>query len=129
MSSWAPVFLLHYKDVKDALEAAYRVSGMEIGGLLGSLVSGWASDKMMRGRRIPIIGLWLVGMMASVCGLWFVPVTWRYCNWLAVFAIGFFMYGPHMLVGPAGDEVMDKSAVSLAIGQLGWIAYLGAAAG
>lgn len=127
VSSWAHIFLLDYKGVADAQEAAFRVSGMEIGGLLGSLVSGWASDKMMRGRRIPIIVLWLVGVMASVCALWFIPVGWRYVNWLTVFAIGFFIYGPQMLVGLAGAEIVDKSAVSSTIGLLGWIAYLGAA--
>lgn len=127
VSSWAHIFLLDFKGVADAQEAAFRVSGMEIGGLLGSLVSGWASDKMMRGRRIPIIVLWLFGVMASVTGLWFVPVTWRYVNWLAVFCIGFFIYGPQMLVGLAGAEIVDKSAVSSTIGLLGWIAYLGAA--
>lgn len=127
VSSWAHVFLLDFKGVRDAQEAAFRVSGMEIGGLLGSLVSGWASDKMMRGRRIPVIILWLFGVMASVCGLWFVPVGWRYLNWLLVFCIGFFIYGPQMLVGLAGAEIVDKSAVSSTIGLLGWIAYLGAA--
>ncbi|KAI0562762.1 Sugar phosphate transporter [Gracilaria domingensis] len=127
VSSWAHIFLLDYKGVGDAQEAAFRVSGMEIGGLLGSLVSGWASDKMMRGRRIPIIVLWLIGVMASVACLWFIPATWRYASWLAVFCIGFFIYGPQMLVGLAGAEIVDKSAVSSTIGLLGWIAYLGAA--
>lgn len=127
VSSWAHIYLLDFKGVADAQEAAFRVSGMEIGGLLGSLVSGWASDKMMRGRRIPIIVLWLAGVMASVSALWFVPVAWRYVNWLAVFCIGFFIYGPQMLVGLAGAEIVDKSAVSSTIGLLGWIAYLGAA--
>ena len=127
VSSWSHIFLLDYKGVANAQEAAFRVSGMEIGGLLGSLVSGWASDKMMRGRRIPIIILWLFGVMASVASLWFVPVAWRYANWFAVFCIGFFIYGPQMLVGLAGAEIVDKSAVSSTIGLLGWIAYLGAA--
>lgn len=126
ISCWAHVFLIDFKGVKDAQEAAFRVSGMEIGGLLGSLVSGWASDKMMRGRRIPIIVLWLVGVIVAVCCLWFVPAGWRYLDWLIVFAIGFFIYGPQMLVGLAGAEIVDKSAVSSTIGLLGWIAYLGA---
>lgn len=127
VSSWAHIFLLDFKGVANAAEAAFRVSGMELGGLLGSLVSGWASDKMMRGRRIPIIILWLLGVIASLSALWVVPVAWRYANWLAVAAIGFFIYGPQMLVGLAGAEIVHKSAVSSTIGLLGWIAYLGAA--
>jgi MFS transporter, OPA family, sugar phosphate sensor protein UhpC len=127
VSSWAHIFLMDYKGVASAQEAAFRVSGMEMGGLLGSLVSGWASDKMMRGRRIPVIIMWLFGVMASVSALWFIPGSWRYATWLAVFAIGFFIYGPQMLVGLAGAEIVDRSAVSSTIGLLGWIAYLGAA--
>lgn len=126
VSSWAHIYLLDYKGVANAQEAAFRVSGMEIGGLCGSLISGWASDKMMRGRRIPVIVLWMFGIMASMVGLWYVPVAWRYVNWLAVFAIGFFIYGPQMLIGLAGAEIVDRSAVSSTIGLLGLISYLGA---
>eukprot|EP00190_Bangiopsis_sp_CCMP1999_P006922 CAMPEP_0198723326 /NCGR_PEP_ID=MMETSP1475-20131203/846_1 /TAXON_ID= ORGANISM="Unidentified sp., Strain CCMP1999" /NCGR_SAMPLE_ID=MMETSP1475 /ASSEMBLY_ACC=CAM_ASM_001111 /LENGTH=569 /DNA_ID=CAMNT_0044484417 /DNA_START=141 /DNA_END=1850 /DNA_ORIENTATION=- len=126
VSSWAHIFLLDYKMVGNAQEAAFRVSGMEIGGLLGSLASGWASDKMMRGRRIPVIIMWMLGVMASLVGFYFVPGSWRYVSWLSVFCIGFFIYGPQMLVGLAGAEIVDKSAVSSTIGLLGWIAYLGA---
>uniref|UniRef100_A0A6T6L6W0 Major facilitator superfamily (MFS) profile domain-containing protein n=1 Tax=Rhodosorus marinus TaxID=101924 RepID=A0A6T6L6W0_9RHOD len=126
VSSWAHIFLLDYKMVGNAQEAAFRVSGMEIGGLLGSLTSGWASDRMMRGRRIPVIILWLLGVMTSLVGFYYVPGSWRYVSWLSVFCIGFFIYGPQMLVGLAGAEIVDKSAVSSAIGLLGWIAYLGA---
>lgn len=62
--------------------------------------------------------------MASVCALWFMPVACRYSNWLAVFAIELFIYGPQMLLGLAGTEVVDKSAVSSIIGLLGGVAYL-----
>lgn len=126
VSSWAHIFLMDYKMVGDAQEAAFRVSGMEIGGLLGSLTSGWASDRMLRGRRIPIIILWMMGVMASLAAFYYVPASLRYLSWLTVFCIGFFIYGPQMLVGLAGAEIVDKKAVSSTIGLLGWIAYLGA---
>lgn len=126
ITSWAHLYLLDHKGVANAQEAAFRVSGLELGGLLGSLGSGFVSDKLLKGRRIPVIIAWLLGVIASVIGLWYVPVAWRYVNWLIVFAIGFFVYGPQMLVGLAGAEIVDKSAVSSTIGLLGWIAYLGA---
>ena len=43
-------------------QAAYRVSGMEIGGLLGTLSSGVISDKV-KGSRVPVICLYLLGMI------------------------------------------------------------------
>mmetsp|Transcript_11434 Transcript_11434/g.19587 ORF Transcript_11434/g.19587 Transcript_11434/m.19587 type:complete len:634 (+) Transcript_11434:330-2231(+) len=126
ISSWAYIYLLDFKGVPNPQDAAFRMSGMEIGGLLGSLSSGYTSDKMMKGRRIPVIVGWMVGLIISIIGLWYVPVNWRIANWLVIFAIGFFIYGPQMLVGLAGAELVDKSAVSSTIGLLGWIAYLGA---
>ncbi|KAA8498606.1 putative hexose phosphate transport protein [Porphyridium purpureum] len=126
ISSWAYIYLLDFKGVPNPQDAAFRMSGMEIGGLLGSLASGYTSDKMLRGRRIPVIIGWLVGLIAAIAALWYVPVGMKYLNWLAIFAIGFFIYGPQMLVGLAGAELVDKSAVSSTIGLLGWIAYLGA---
>jgi len=126
ISSWAHVFLLDFKGVASPQEAAFRVSGMEIGGLMGSLVSGWASDRMLRGRRIPIIILWLAGVLLSIVSLWYIPGSFRYITWLLIFSIGFFIYGPQMLVGLAGAEIVNKDAVSTTIGFLGWVAYLGA---
>eukprot|EP00186_Timspurckia_oligopyrenoides_P003292 CAMPEP_0182448626 /NCGR_PEP_ID=MMETSP1172-20130603/28485_1 /TAXON_ID=708627 /ORGANISM="Timspurckia oligopyrenoides, Strain CCMP3278" /LENGTH=594 /DNA_ID=CAMNT_0024645563 /DNA_START=82 /DNA_END=1866 /DNA_ORIENTATION=- len=126
IGSWAYIYLLDFKGVPNPQDAAFRMSGMELGGLLGSLASGYTSDKILRGRRIPVIIAWMVGLMLSIVGLWYVPVAWKYVNWMAIFAIGFFIYGPQMLVGLAGAEIVDKTAVSSTIGLLGWIAYLGA---
>ena len=60
---------MDHKTVGDVAEVAFQVSGFELGGLLGSLVSDWASEKMTRGRRIPIIDVWLIGVMESVSTL------------------------------------------------------------
>jgi len=42
-------------------------------------------------------------------------------------AIGFFIYGPQMLIGLIGAEVSHPRAVGTGNGLLGWIAYIGAA--
>ena len=42
-------------------------------------------------------------------------------------AIGFFLYGPQMLIGLCGAELVGPSSVGASEGFLGWIAYLGAA--
>ncbi len=47
-------------------------------------------------------------------------------QWLIVAGVGFALYGPQMLIGLCGAEVVRKPAVSAAQGFLGWISYLGA---
>ena len=39
--------------------------------------------------------------------------------------VGFFLYGPQMLIGLCGAEVVSPSAVGASQGFLGWISYLG----
>lgn len=41
--------------------------------------------------------------------------------------IGFFLYGPQMLIGLCGAELVGPESVGASEGFLGWIAYLGAA--
>jgi len=48
-------------------------------------------------------------------------------QWFTVFMIGFFLYGPQMLVGLCGAELVGPKSVGASEGFLGWIAYLGAA--
>ena len=40
-------YLIKEKGVTDAAQAAMRVSGLELGGLLGSLIAGRVSDMMI----------------------------------------------------------------------------------
>ena len=41
--------------------------------------------------------------------------------------IGFFLYGPQMLIGLCGAELVGPASVGASEGFLGWVAYLGAA--
>jgi OPA family sugar phosphate sensor protein UhpC-like MFS transporter len=50
-----------------------------------------------------------------------------YLDYLLMFTIGFFIFGPQMLIGMAAAELSHKKAAGSASGFTGWIAYLGAA--
>eukprot|EP00741_Cyanophora_paradoxa_P013589 tig00020703_g13120.t1 len=127
VTNWSHFYLMDVKGVKDAAEAASRVSGRELGGLLSNFVSGPLSDKVFGGRRIPVIAIFLLGVVGSTAGFWLSPIgAPAFLDWLWVFLLGFFVYGPQMLVGLAGVELAHKSAASSAIGFLGLVSYLGA---
>mmetsp|Transcript_32358 Transcript_32358/g.52296 ORF Transcript_32358/g.52296 Transcript_32358/m.52296 type:complete len:525 (+) Transcript_32358:56-1630(+) len=126
VTNWSHFYLMDVKGVTDATDAATRVSGRELGGLLGNLASGAISDKYFKGRRVPVICAFLVGIIASLCAFWALPGGNRWLDYITIFILGFFVYGPHMLIGLAGTELSHKSAASSAIGFLGLISYIGA---
>ena len=47
VTSWFVFYLIKAKGVADAGSAAFRVSGLELGGLFGSLLAGRLSDAMI----------------------------------------------------------------------------------
>lgn len=62
---------------------------------------------------------------AVLLGVFWVSPNVAWIQWLIVAAVGFALYGPQMLIGLCGAEVVRKPAVSAAQGFLGWISYLG----
>lgn len=51
VTSWFVFYLIKEKGVADAAQAAVRVSGLELGGLVGSLIAGRLSDMMINNSK------------------------------------------------------------------------------
>lgn len=109
------------------LSANATLSLFELGGLLGALCSGWGSDLLFRGQRAPMILLFSLGLFVSVSALWLIPIHHYALLAACFFSIGFFVFGPQMLIGLAATEYCHKNAAGTVTGYLGLYAYLGAA--
>ncbi len=109
------------------ITANSALSLFEIGGFLGSLVAGWGSDKIFSGNRGPMILLFSMGVFLSVAALWLMPIASFALQAVCLFAIGFFVFGPQMLIGMAAAECSHKDSVGAATGFVGLFAYMGAA--
>ena len=134
ITSWSVFYLIKEKGVLDAGAAALRVSGLELGGLLGSLIAGRISDWYIAtspggavGKRIQVVMAYLIGVAAMLLAFQAVPAGLPVAQAIIVFMIGFFLYGPQMLIGLCGAEIVGRRSVGASEGFLGWIAYLGAA--
>jgi len=125
MRSWHHFYLADTQKIRVA-EAAYRVSGMEIGGLLGTFSSGVVSDKV-KGSRIPVMLVYLAGLAVTILFVAVFPKTTPLIDSLAISMLGFFINGPQCLLGLVAAESVDRRIVATATGILGWISYLGAA--
>ena len=107
VTSWFVFYLLQVKGVADAGSAALRVSGLELGGLLGSLVAGRLSDMLMislqghqwqRGSRE---SRWLLG---TPLALQFVDGICCYSCKYGVVAVGYCIYDWILLVWTSDDD-------------------------
>jgi hypothetical protein len=104
MTSWGQFYIVDQKGVSSAAQAAATMSGLEIGGFFGGLCSGVLSDAC-NGFRMRVVVLYMVGLAVALAGLAMAPSgdTRHLIAWLS--AIGFFIYGPQMLIGLIGSEV------------------------
>lgn len=136
VTSWFVFYLMNAKGVADVQGAALRVSGLELGGLVGSLLAGKLSDQLIKnsrkeeghvGKRVQVVMAYTVGVFAMLGVFAATPAALGWLQWASVFMIGFFLYGPQMLIGLCGAELVGPDSVGASEGFLGWVAYLGAA--
>ncbi|MCI0382741.1 MAG: MFS transporter family glucose-6-phosphate receptor UhpC [Chlamydiae bacterium] len=126
INDWTVLFLVETKGYS-LLTAGTCVCWFEIGGIFGSLIAGWASDKLFSGRRGPINVLFSFCVIFAIVSLWISPPGLPILDSLLMFIIGFLIFGPQMLIGMAAAELSSKKAAGSATGFVGLLAYLGAA--
>ncbi|WP_349821270.1 MFS transporter [Chlamydia abortus] len=127
VNDWSALFLIETKRYV-AVKANFCVSLFEIGGLFGMLIAGWLSDKISKGKRGPMNVVFSLGLLFSILGMWYSRNQDMW--WLdgsLLFVIGFFLFGPQMMIGLAAAELSHKKAAGTASGFAGWFAYFGAA--
>ncbi len=121
---WAPKYLVEAKhfSLKDA---GFALSAFELAGIFGAYAAGWISDRL-GGRRGPVSVYFMILLVAAVGVLFFVPPGERLFMAGVFTAIGFFVYGPQMLIAVAAADFASKVAASSAVGLTGLLGYLGA---
>jgi Sugar phosphate permease len=109
------------------MSAGFSLTLFEMGGLVGSLFAGWFSDRYTMGRRGPVNVIFSAALCGATLFFWMVPAGYTFLDYLSVFVIGFFVFGPQMLIGLAAAELAHKKAAATATGFVGLISYAGAA--
>jgi OPA family glycerol-3-phosphate transporter-like MFS transporter len=121
---WAPTYLKEAKQFSvDKSSWAYFL--FEWAGIPGTLLCGWMSDKVFKGNR-GATGLFFMGLVTiATIVYWLNPAGNPTVDMLALIAIGFFIYGPVMLIGLHALELAPKKAAGTAAGFTGLFGYLG----
>jgi len=123
---WAPTFLFEVQGAEISL-AAYKTMVIPIAGALGAVSAGWATQKYYGSRRAPpvVVMLACLGTLAWLYPK--IPVE----NWIlglvCLATIGFFTYGPHVImVAAIPMDFGTRKAASSATGFIDGLGYVGA---
>lgn len=126
VDGWTVLYLSEHKGYS-ILAASGNLSLFEIGGIFGALAAGWGSDKVFGAKRGPVNALFAIGILFSILLFWAIPQGYVWLDSIAVFLLGFTIFGPQMMIGIACAELATKKAAATATGFAGYFAYLGAA--
>lgn len=123
---WAPTYLSEAKQFSFA-DSGWAYAAYEFAGIPGTLACGWLSDKVFKGRRAPASILYLLLTLACVLVYWKNPAGRPNIDIAMLIGIGFFIYGPVMLIGVHALDLAPKKAAGTAAGFTGLFGYVGGA--
>jgi len=121
---WAPLYLEEAKGFS-IKETGWAYFAYEWAGIPGTILCGYLSDKVFKGKRAPVSIIYMVLVFVSVLMYWFSQSILM--NSIALICIGFLIYGPVMLIGVHALDLVPKKAAGTAAGLTGLFGYMGGA--
>ena len=124
--SWAPTYMFEEQGATISM-AAYKAIALPVAGGLGAILAGWASDKLFQNRRAPVAFFMLIAL-AVFCYLYrAVPGDNWIISLIILLLIGFFTFGPHILIVAAlPADLGSRKAASSVTGFIDAMGYAGA---
>ncbi|EKE01047.1 MAG: hypothetical protein ACD_21C00231G0001 [uncultured bacterium] len=124
--NWVPTYLTQAKGfAQDASRWAYFM--YEFAAIPGTILCGWISDRFFRAHRASVCIIFMLIVVIGILAYWFVPVGNELYDYIALITVGFFVYGPVMLIGVYALDLAPKKAAGTAAGLTGLFGYVGGA--
>ena len=122
--SWAPLYLAQVRGGSTSQGIA-GFSIFEISGIIGTLLCGWISDRVFKGRRSVTGIVFMVGVILAVLLYWLpsndAPM---WVSWTALALAGGLIYGPVMLIGLQALDMSPTHIAGTAAGFTGLFGYV-----
>ena len=123
---WAPTYLNEVKHFSFE-QSGWAYAFYEFAGIPGTLICGWLSDNVFNGRRAPVSIGYMLLTLICVLVYWKNPAGNPNLDVAMLIGIGFFIYGPIMLIGVQALDLVPKKAAGTAAGFTGLFGYVGGA--
>lgn len=122
---WVPVYLLgnDWKSDGSGISPLWVSVALPVGMALGALVNGQMSDRIFRSRRDYPIALFMGLAAVAALGMYLIalPLVPEMC---LMFALGFFVYGPHSTFWALSTDIAGKAMAGTAIGVVNFFGYI-----
>jgi OPA family glycerol-3-phosphate transporter-like MFS transporter len=121
--NWIPTYLQTAKGFSfDESSTAWSL--YEFAAIPGTIACGWVSDRWFKGRRAPATMLFMALTLVAVVVYWLNLKGPLWIDYVALFAIGFLIYGPIMMIGLHSLDLVPKKAAGTAAGLTGFFGYV-----
>ena len=120
---WGATFLTQDRGLSIQVASAVVATSEIVGGIIGTLLAGWATDKFFKSRAQRTCLLGLIG--ATICFLifWLLPKGMNVLAIASIIMASFFVYMPQALIGIACSNHATKRAAASANGVAGIFGY------
>ena len=121
--NWIPTYLETAKGFSFH-ESSTAWALYEYAAIPGTILCGWLSDRWFRGRRAPMTMIFMALTLVAVVVYWMNLKGPIWIDYAALFAIGFLIYGPIMMIGLHSLDLVPKKAAGTAAGLTGLFGYV-----
>lgn len=121
---WGTSFLTQYKGLDIALAGSIVAFSEVFGGVLGTIASGWVTDKFLQSKTLRTSAICTLGATLCFAAFWRIPDSAHWI-WCAIFIVtsAFFIYGPQALLGVSCSQYGTRRASASANGLCGIFCY------
>lgn len=124
---WAPTYMFEVQNAEIS-KAAFKAIALPLAGSIGAVSAGWVSDRYFQSRRAPVISIGLVFLGIFSWLFPRIPAENWILSLIALLGVGFFTYGPHVLmVATMPMDLGTRKASSSVTGFIDGFGYIGAA--
>jgi OPA family glycerol-3-phosphate transporter-like MFS transporter len=118
---WAPTYLMEAKHY-NIKEMGLAYSLYEWAAIPGTILCGWISDAVFKGKRAVTTIIFMALVMAAIFVYW-TNADSKLIDSIALVGIGFLIYGPVMLIGVHALDLSPKNAAGTSAGLTGFFGY------
>lgn len=118
---WAPTYLQQMKGY-DIKASGWAYAYYELAAIPGTLLCGWISDKVFKGKRA-VTNIIFMALTAVAVFVYWQNTQGALIDNIALVAIGFLIYGPIMLIGVQALDLSPKNAAGTSAGLTGFFGY------